>query len=208
VGLFSRSSSVTNLTDQTNLQQSFEGTDGVAIGGDGNTVQVVDGGLVNAAADIGLEALELGRDSVEAAIDFAGRGQDNALAASRGALAFGETAISANERVVRGGFDFAGDALSEVATFGGRAIGEVADFGGLAINQLRDAQIAGFDFASDLFDSALSAQANLTESNLDGLGQLAQQTSASADDRVTKVALYAFLAIAAVFVLPKLFERG
>jgi len=55
---------------------------------------------------------------------------------------------------------------------------------------------------------AIQAGSNTVSSAIAGFKSLAEQNSASSDDRVQKVALYAFLALAAVFVLPPLFKGG
>ncbi len=185
-----------------------------------NRIYQSDFGAIQAATDIGLEALRMGEANLRTAGDLAGRGLDNALEAQRGAYSFGERALAANERVSSDAFgafaDIAGDALHQVGQFGATAIGEVSgtgraalqevtDFGRSSIDAVTGAQKGVLDFAFDVFDQAVGAQATLTQQNIGGLTGLARQTSESADDRVSRVALYAFAALAVIFVVPKLF---
>lgn len=137
-----------------------------------NSVHTSDFGAVQAALDIGLEALRMGGENLTTSADLAGRGLDTALDATRSALDFSESVVGSNERLAR-------DSILAISDFGGVALGEVTNFA-------RD----------------------LTEANLSGLTSLARQTSESADDRVSRVAMYAFAAIAAVFVLPALFKAS
>jgi hypothetical protein len=174
--------------DVTNL--NVQDTEGVTIAGSDNvSVTTTDFGAIDAALDIGLEALRMGQTNLDTAASLAGRGLDTALDATRGALDFSDSVVRTNERV-------ASDAIERIADFGGVALGEVRGFGDSAL-----------DFASGVFDRALNAQADLAGANLQGLTQLARQTSESADDRVSRTAMYAFAALAAVFVLPPLLQR-
>lgn len=146
-----------------------------------NSVRTSDFGAIQAALDIGIEALRMGESNVATAADLAGRGLDTALDATRGALDFSESVVNSNESVAR------------------ESIQRISDFGGVALGE-------SLDFARDVFEGAGSALREVTQSNLEGLGQLAQQTTASSDDRVAKIAGYALLAVAAAFVLPALMK--
>lgn len=178
-------STQTSSTSVTNF--NLQDTEGVAVAGTGNSVRVTQtdygalsaaGDFANAALDVGVEALRLGNDNLGTASQLAGRGLDTALDATRGALSFGEHVVDSNETIAR-------DAMQGVSDVGGAAL----------------------DFAGNIFDRALSAQSGLASANIGGLTQLAKQTSSSADDRVTRTAMYALMAMAAVFVLPKLVEK-
>lgn len=167
----------TSTTQVTNL--NVQDTEGVTIANSsGVTITQTDFGALAAAQDIGTEALRLGADNLETAANLAGRSLDTAEFAVRGAFDFGETAIGSQETIAR-------DAISEIAEFGERALEMIT--GG--------------------FGDALGAQSRLTEQNLGGLTALARETSESADDRVSRTALFAFAAIAAIFVLPALFGK-
>lgn len=171
----------TSSTQVTNI--NLQDTEGVTIVGDGNQVTSTDYGAINSAIDIGLEALQMGQTNLDTAASLAGRGLDTALDATRSALDFSDSVVRSNERV-------ASDSIQRIADFGGVALGE------------------SLDFARDVFEGAGSALRNVTESNIAGLTSLAKQTSESADDRVSRTAMYAFAAIAAVFVLPALFGKA
>jgi hypothetical protein len=77
---------------------------------------------------------------------------------------------------------------------------------GRAIDAISDAGAGVLDWASNLFDNALTQQSKLADQNLSGLQTLAMQTSASSDDRLQKVVIYALFAVAAIFVLPKVIK--
>lgn len=62
------------------------------------------------------------------------------------------------------------------------------------------------DFASEVGGGVLDFARNLVGDTVSGLQTLSQQTSQSSDDRVAKIAMYAFVAVAAVLVLPKMFD--
>lgn len=205
--------STTNNVTNLNVQD----TDGVTIAGSDNvTVTTTDHGALdaardfaNSALDVGVEALRMGQTNLDTAAGLAGRGLDTALDATRGALDFSDSVVRSNERVASDAIsriaDFGGVAIGEVRGFGDSALGEVSGISREAINSVLDAGAGVLDFASGIFDRAIDAQANLAGQNLNGLTQLARQTSESADDRVSRTAMYAFVAIAAVFVLPALF---
>ena len=169
----------TQTTSNVVTNLNIQDTDGVTVVGDGNTV--TDFGAINAALDIGIEALRMGDANLRTASDLAGRGLDTALDATRSALDFSDSVVSSNESIAR-------DSIQHIADFGGVALGE------------------SLDFARDVFEGAGNALKDVTQTNLEGLTSLARQTSESADDRVSRVAMYAFAAIAAVFVLPAIFK--
>lgn len=204
----SGSSSRTQNTQQSSTQVTninLQDTDGVAIAGSGNTVTTTDHGaldlagrFVNSALDVGIEALRMGQTNLDTAASLAGRGLDTALDATRSALDFGESTVRSNEAL-------ATEAMRNIVDFGGVALGEVSGISREAISSVLDAGQGVLDFATGIFDSALRSQQDLTAQNLSGLTALARQTSESADDRVSRTAMYAFAAIAAVFVLPALF---
>lgn len=185
----SRSRTQSEQHSTTNVQNlNLQDTQGVTLANSShNTINVTDQGAVdaardfaNSALDVGVEALRMGQTNLDTAARFAGRGLDTALDATRGALDFSESAVRSNESIAR-------DSIKRISDFGGVALGE------------------SLDFARDIFEGAGNALKNVTEQNLTGLTGLAKQTSESSDDKVTRTAMYAFAAIAAVFVLPALF---
>jgi hypothetical protein len=76
------------------------------------------------------------------------------------------------------------------------------------LNRVTEVSRGVLDFAAELFGSATDAQSKLTQDSLAGINDLALQTSSTSDDRVAKIALYALIAVAAVFILPRLFGKG
>jgi hypothetical protein len=164
-----------------------------------------DYGALEAAHALGTEALQMGSQALGDVLEFSGRGLDNVLEANRGALAFGETAISSNEKVARdaliGYQDLASDSLHQIGTFGRDSLDSVTKFGNDSLSAVLDASAGVLDFAKGIFSDALSANQTLTKNNLEGLTSLAQQTSESADDRVTRTAGYAFAAIGVVMLV-------
>lgn len=194
-----------SVVNTTNI--GVEDVSGISIIGDGNRVTSTDygaidaaGNFANAALDVGLEALRMGSDNLDRSLSFAGRATDAIVDVNRGAFDFGSSVVSDALSSQR-------DAVREISQFGGVAIGEVAGANREALNAVLDAGSGVLDFARDIFSSSAQGQANLAQQNLTGLTALAKQTSESGDDRVTRVAMYAFLAVAAVFIIPKLAEK-
>jgi hypothetical protein len=60
------------------------------------------------------------------------------------------------------------------------------------------------DNSVTLARDSINANKAATDQVISGFGSLAQQNASTSDDRVSKVALYAFAALAAIFVLPAL----
>lgn len=108
--------------------------------------------------------------------------------------------------------DIAGPAVvgsgNVLSVLDGGAIASAFEVGEAAIAMGRETVDDSLGFASDIFGQALGAQADLQSASFAGLQSLAMATSASSDDRVQKIALYAVLALAAVMVLPRLFGKG
>src|SRR3970282_2278378 len=131
MGLFDRSSSTTNLTEQ-NIQQTdaraygFSEIGGLALAEVGGDVEIaidsVDSGLVAAARDLGSGALAVSGDITALALR---NNQENAAEAYRtsrlaneGILAATKKAIDSNDASQRAAFGFASDASSDAsATF-------------------------------------------------------------------------------------------
>jgi len=115
----------------------------------------------------------------EGAFGIVGAGLDNARAANAGSLAFGTSALQ-----------------------------QVADVNSNSLDVLSGLVSGLIDNSKTIARDSIEASANATTAAAAGFGELAKQTSASTDDRVGKVAMYAFAALAAVFVLPALFKGG
>lgn len=116
-----------------------------------------------------------------------------AVEISKDALDLGARAVDASSDLAGRGLDFAqdvnADSLDYSKSITTTAIDRVADFAELGQQNVIDA-------AGNLFDRAVSS-----------IGDLAMQTSQSSDDRVAKVATYAFLAAAAAVVIPAVFRK-
>jgi len=229
-----KSSSTQNTTNVQETQIGLSDTEGVAVGQAGGNVEIVtfstDQGAIeaarafsadalaasregfNAAVDISSDAIDLGRSGFETGERVANAGLDNARAAYEGGLSFAsdivlnalDTTGQSAERVAK----FSYDALDANSSLARATLDSQSSVAGRAIDAVADAGANVLDFAAGLFTEATQAQANLTDQNLSGLTSLAHQTSASADDRVQKVALYAFIALVAALVLPRLIKGG
>lgn len=112
-----------------------------------------------------------------------------AVEISKEALQLGSDAVESSERLAGRGIDLAGDVTRDTFDFSSDAIARIADF----------AEAGNRTF--------VESAAGLVDKSLRSIGELALQTSASTDDRVTKVATYAFLAAAAAVVLPAVFNK-
>lgn len=176
-----------------------------------NSVRTSDYGAVAASTEISRDAIDLGRRTVEAGYDF---GRDTL-----------DSSFNFGADVVRDGFDFGSNALD----FGRDSLDTVGRGVDSAIDAVTRSNSDSLDFGRDSLDAvttgfgdSLATIADFAESSgagvlnfaeglfnksVGGLNDLAMQTSASTDDRVAKVASMAFLAVAAIMVLPKVFEK-
>jgi hypothetical protein len=125
---------------------------------------------------------------------------DRAADISGDALNLGREALLSNESLSRA-------ALGSVENVAIRSNESIERFAGDTLASNRNLLESALDFASDLFGTATSATQKAVDTNISGLQSIAQKNSESADDRVTRVALYAFAAIAAVFILPGLMSK-
>jgi len=92
--------------------------------------------------------------------------------------------------------------------FGKSALDTVAKANGDSLKLISGLITGAFDNSKTVVRDALDANAKATNDSISGFAALAKQTSASDGDKVGKVAMYAFVAIAAVFVLPAIFKGG
>jgi hypothetical protein len=171
--------SQSSVVNTTNL--NVQDTEGVTLIGDSNQVTTTDFGAIQAAGELGYEALRMGNDALRTGADLAGRGLDNA-------------------------FDFGRSTVSDAFTFGTRSLDSVTAFADEALATNAGVSRDALDFASEVGGGVLDFARNLVGDTVSGLQSLSMQTSQSSDDRVAKIALYAFVAVAAVLVLPKMFD--
>jgi hypothetical protein len=119
---------------------------------------------------------------------------EGAVEISKEALDLGARSVDSSTELAGRGLDFAQDVNRDSLDYSRdittTAIDRVADFAELGQQTVVDA-------VGGLFDRSVGA-----------ISDLAMQTSQSTDDRVAKVAVYAFLAAAAAVVLPAVFKRA
>lgn len=173
----------TAQTQTTNTQNlNLQDTSGITLANSsGNTIVTTDLGAISAATDISRDALALGQSALDS-------GNQVAIASINSAA---DSAESSADRVAR----FATDSLESQS-----------DLATQAINSVMDAGAGVLEFASGLFSDALSSQQKLTDQNIAGLTTLATQNSATSEDRIQKIVLYAIVAAAAIFILPKVIK--
>jgi hypothetical protein len=120
---------------------------------------------------------------------------------------------------VQAGTDVATRALEENSEVARASIGAGRDLAGSAFDTARDINDDSLKLLGGLVDKSIDASKTYARDSAEGfkgalttaLGgyeKLAVQNSASSDDRVTKVAGLALLAVAAVLILPALFKGG
>lgn len=182
--------SQSSVVNTTNL--NVQDTEGVTVVGDSNQITTTDYGALQAAGELGYEALRMGNESLRTGADLAGRGLDNAFD-------FGRS-------TVMDAFDFGGKTASDAFAFGTRSLDSVTAFADEALQTNAGVSRDALDFASEVGGGVLDFARGLVGDTVSGLQSLSMQTSQSSDDRVAKIALYAFVAVAAVLVLPKMFD--
>lgn len=190
--------STTNNTQTTTntVDNRVFGEGAITLEGSGNTVNqtMTDFDALRTAGEISADAIALGREGFITGADLAGRGIDTAIGAVR---------------------DTSRDAMDFAEFLSGRSLDTVTGLADSYATRTADTTREAFDFA----DRSLSTVAglagdvgtfakDLVGDTVQGFKDLTMQTSASTDDRVGKVALYAFIAVAAVIVLPQLFKSS
>lgn len=210
-GPFSSDSKTSTTT--TNQNAGFS-----EIGGGVSSINLTGGGKKSQTnLDVSLSdygAIAGGLEAAAKAFDFGGDAFLFGRDAMSGSYGFGADALGTVDRSVDALLSTSRDAsassaqsLVEGYDFGRSALNYASDQASDALKAVGDANFNVLDFAKSLFDQVTGANQTLTQSNLTGLTGLAKQTSASADDRVTKVAGYALLAIAAAMVLPAIIGK-
>jgi hypothetical protein len=203
---------------------------------DGNFLVTTDQGAVQAGVDLGLGSFDLSRAlaslGLNTGADLASSGLGVATDISHDALTLGRNALDTVESVSTAGLDHAQAAYGSALTFGGDALAAVKglalesndrvarfatdalatnyDTSTNALDAVVDAGSHVLDFAAGLFTNALDANQRTVDTNLKGVNALAAQVSQSATQSVNqgvqKVALYAFIAVAAIFIAPALLK--
>jgi hypothetical protein len=183
----SASHSETRNRSETQSQVSnlnLQDNSGVTLGNsNGNIITTTDFGAIDAAVDIGGHALDVGLEGIK-------QGGDVAIA----------------------GLDVASDAYSRGLDLAKFSVDAVSDAGYQATDRVARFAENSLDFADDIFSTAIASNARTLDTSLAGLNTLAQNVSQSATQSVNqgvqKVAMYAFLAVAAILVLPAIAKGG
>lgn len=127
--------------------------------------------------------------AVEAGTGVANRALDSMADVSRDAIDLG-----------RSGLDAGTDNLNLGLGFAESVVGDSYDVVDSVVGRLADNQDSALDFLSGLVDSFGNSAQKFTDQAISGFETLAVKSSESADDRVGKVALWAFAAVAAIMI--------
>lgn len=216
----SSSSARTSTTQQQTTQTqnlNLQDTAGITVADSkGVTINATDQGALNTALDISKAAANLGGGAIDTGERVAIAGLDNARSAYTGALDFAANAATsasdawsgATDRVAR----FAADSLDTNSALSREVIASQGASANRALDTVANSTAGVLDFASGLFGQAIKAQTDLTDTNLAGVTALGKQVSQSAtqstNEAISKVAVYALVAVAAIFVLPAIFKGG
>lgn len=175
-----------STVNTTNL--NVQDTEGVTLAGsDSNTINITDGGAFDFARSVGLDLgdslRDLGRGAFDASSDNLNRGLDFAGSTFKGAT------------------DTIGDALNTVAGVSSDSLDRLSQSHESSLSTLGDLVSQVFGFAGDAIEGVTDNAQRLAGQSIAGNQSLAKTTSESGDDRVTRVAMYAFLAVGAIFVV-------
>ena len=142
MGIFSSSNKqkTENITDVDNTSVGFQDVQGPAIYGSGNVLTLSDQGAIASAFDYGNAALDLGRDSLDTAAQFAGRAGDQAAGIASESLGNSRDAL-------RDSLDFGEAAIDRFAAFGDNALYSYGDISSDALARVSDSGRAALDFA-------------------------------------------------------------
>lgn len=177
-------STTTNNVDNRVYQSDF-GAVSAAFDSNNNAISSV--------TDISADAISLGRAGLDAGTENLNRGLGFASDAYTSSLGFGR--------------DITSDAIDAVADSATRTTDALKysqdnafNFGSGVVNGL-------FDFAGSALDRFADNAQDLAAQSIAGNQSLAKATSESADDRVTRLGMYAFGALAVILVLPAIFGK-
>jgi hypothetical protein len=207
----------TNQASTVNTSNlNVQDTDGITLAGsNNNTLNITDGGAFSLVGDVASGAFgslsDVSADAFGTVADV-----------SSDALSLGRAAIDSSNDGLSKGLGYASDVYTSSLSFGrditSDAIESIADSARSTTDALRGSQSDAFDFGgnvvSGLFDFVdnsfnrfTNATSDLAKQSIAGNQSLAKSTSESADDRVTRLGMYAFLAIGAILVLPAIFGK-
>jgi hypothetical protein len=154
----------------------------------------------------GLNFAQLGN----VALDLSDRSSTTVIATDQGAIGSAERSIAgalgSAERIASGGIAGAIAANSAGLAFGESALNRVSQVQEGSLGLLAGLVDKSIDSSRTLARDSAEANAATVASAISGFGSLAKQTSASSDDRVTKVAGFALAALVAALVLPSLLK--
>jgi len=97
---------------------------------------------------------------------------------------------------------------SQALGLGAKSLDSIAKVNADSLTLLGGLVSGAIDNSKTMARDAILAGSNTVSSAIAGFKSLAEQNSASSDDRVQKVAIYALVAFAAVMILPKLVKGG
>lgn len=214
-----------STVNTTNL--NVQDTDGITFAGsDSNVLNVTDGGAIAGALDFARGAFldvseatrDLGRAAIDSGTENLNRGLGFAESAYESSLGFGSDVIESNERVASDAISATSGLVDRLAQSHSQSLDIVAGTTGDALDKLAQSNTENlgalgnlvgklFDFAGDAIDQASESAQDLAGQSIAGNQSLAKTTSESADDRVARIGLYGFAAIAAIFVAQAFIKR-
>lgn len=199
MGIFSKKSTTTNVTDVSNVSLGFEGIEGPAIGGEGNVLIQTDQGAIESAERIARDALGAGSDvfgsAERLARDSIGTGAQLA-----------DRSIGATLDATRSGLEFASRTQGESLALAGATFSEALRFGEAArageraildrsLDLTQSSSERSSDFARGIFESSLTAVRGVVAESQSQLGStvtalntIAREQSTSTDERVQAIA--------------------
>lgn len=190
-------------SDSTTNQTNITTTD--------NSVYTSDFGAVAAAKDISLAGIEAATDTINRSNDLVGDALSTTsglfLDVSDAAQNLGQGAFNASYDNLNRGLGFAQDAYSTSTKFATDALGKSLDAVSDANATTRDVSESYADSVTDLVSSLFDFAGGTIDKSITSNASLVRSASESGDDRVTRLGSYAFLAIAAIMVLPALFGK-
>lgn len=115
-------------------------------------------------------------------------------------------ALDVAANIAAGAYGLGSQALTGALNFGRTSVDSIAKVNADSLSLLGGLVSGAIDNSRTITRDSLAASKDSVQQAISGFQSLATQNSQSSDDRVQKVALYALAAIAAVFILPALFN--
>lgn len=197
MGLFSNRSSSTQQTTYdtttTTVQSDQSGNSGLNFAQTGDLTLDLADRSTNTIVQTDQGAIESAARTARESLAFAGGALGDVLGY---ASSVGAQSIGAAQAANAAGLSFGASAVKSIADSNSNALSLFANVVGQSI-----------DASRGLARDAADANAAATKEAIAGFSSLAKQTSASSDDRVSKVAGYALAAVAAAIILPAIFGR-